>query len=360
MSIYLFPVKGLLTSIDLDLAIGRVRLLGPDRAKVQLHHAADPSSLPQLLRGDFDEFETELGSCVAARVEAEDKDVAVDLVEAALDVLRVFLYTRARAKMPTFGMTDGGLGGAVQYADLGSGGLGWFRIGHFTGVHITEESAQAYVGSNFAAIAGAAVGAPAPTHNQAKALTAIRLASRALLTHDPATQTVLMMTAAEVLLFGPGEKSKTYRLAQRCAFLLCGRPDGGLCGRDRDSCLILTADLSSGGAGMKQLKKIEEMSSVDRRWCCSEWLNVLDWYDIRSEVVHEGGTVGHRDASRVSFWLVNRLLPATLDWYTENPENPHAAIESALRGLPQPPSWQLEYETAYQELADDGAFGEAP
>lgn len=60
MSIYLLPVKGLLTSIDLDLAIGRVRLLGPDRAKTQLHDTADPAALPEALRSHFDEFESEL------------------------------------------------------------------------------------------------------------------------------------------------------------------------------------------------------------------------------------------------------------------------------------------------------------
>jgi len=81
---------------------------------------------------------------------------------------------------------------------------------------------------------------------------------------------------------------------------------------------------------------------------------------VRHEVGsrHEGGAVDRRDADRVSFWLVNDLLPAVLDWYTENPEKPHQAIESALRGLPQPPAWQLNYGRAYQDLADGGAFDE--
>lgn len=360
MPIYLLPVAGLRPSIDLDLAIGRVRMLGPDRAKAYLRGAADPALLPEMRRLDFEEFEAELASCVAALVEAEDKDGAVDLVETALDVVRVFLSTRSLSQMPSFGLTDGVLAGAVRYADLDAGGIGWFRIGHVTGVHLTEATVQAYVASDFAHLAGAAVGASKADASQTRALTAVRLGSQALLTHDSATRVVLAMTAAEVLLFGPREKSTSYRLAQRSAFLLCGRPNGELCGRSRDSCLILKADLGGGDLGYKQLRKVRDLSAVDLRWRCSQWLDVLGWYDIRSDVVHKGGTVDRGDASRVTFWLVNRLLPTTLRWYATNSIEPHLAIESALRALPQPPRWQLDYAKAHEQLATDGASDVPP
>ena len=210
----------------------RVRLLGPDRAKAALRGSVDPAVLPETYRPDFAEFEAELASCVAALVEAEDKDAAVDLVETALDVVQVFLFTRTGAQMPPFGLTDGILAGAVRYVDLDAGGIGWFRIGHVTGVHLTADTVEAYVASDFATLPGAAVGAPNPDSSQAEALTAIRLALQALLTHDSATRVVLAKTAAEVLLFGPGEKSTT-DLPNARRSSLCGRPDGELGGRGR-------------------------------------------------------------------------------------------------------------------------------
>ena len=357
MSTFLFPVKGLLTSIDLTLSIGSVQLLSPAQAREKLNEAIDRSAIPEVLLGSVEDFDTELGGCVAALVDADNREDAVDLVETALDVLRTFLYTRVVAQMPSFGITDGFLGAAVQYADLCSGGIGSFRIGHFTGVHVTAETVAAYEESHISGVAGAAVGSRAATPAQAQALAAIRLASQALLTHDPGMRTVLAMTAAEVLLFAPGEGSRSLRLAQRAAFLVCGLPKGQLCGRGRPSCLILKADLADDGDGYKQLQKVEKLGNVDTRWRCSEWHHVLDWYAIRSQLVHEGKKVDRRDASRVVYWLVSSLLPAALEWYGGHPESPNAQLVAAMRALPEPPAEYLQYEAAYSELASRGAFG---
>lgn len=263
---FLFPVEGLLTNIDLTMDIGSVQLLSPDRANEKLSEAIDRSALPEVLIGSVEDFAIKLRGCVAALVDADSREDAVDLVEAALDVFRTFLYTRAMAQMPSFGITEGVLGAAVQYADLSSGGIGWFRIGHFVGVHVTAETVAAYNDSRFSGVPGVAVGSSEATPAQAQALAAIRLASQALIAHDSGMQTVLAMTAAEVLLFGPGEASKNFRLAQRAAFLVCGLPEDQLCGRGRPSCPILKVDLADDGGGYKQLQRVEKLGNVDARW----------------------------------------------------------------------------------------------
>jgi hypothetical protein len=261
--------------------------------------------------------------------------------------------------MASFGLRHGVLGGHVEYADLQNGGLGGFRIGHFTGVSLDQAAIEGFLASPFGTVAGAAIGAADATQVQRRALIATKLTSQALISQDPSTRTVHAMTAAEVLLFGPTENFRTYVLARRATFLLCRHEDGKLCGRDRDSCVVLTTDPTV-GRGTDELVKIRKVGNADFRWRCSEWHHVLDWYSARSQVVHEGETVARKPASQLVFWLTHRLLPAALDWFVEHPDDPDGAMGVSLAELPQAPADQMEYQARYQELANRGVFSESP
>ncbi len=359
MPAYLLPISGLKSDADVRLNIGAVQLLGEPQAQAQLESAFPGNELPVLLAQELDGFARELQGNVTARVQASDRDDAVDLVETALDVLRVFLYGRALAQMPSFGIRQGVLGGSVRYADLDASGIGWFRIGHVTGVGLTEETCSAFDSSPFNSVCAAAIGAGDVTDAQRRGLIAIRLASQALLSHDPSIQTVLSMTAAEVLLFGPTEDSAKLQLARRSAFLLCGSPDGTLCGRGRDSCVILTTDPNA-PAGRKATRKLRALGDYDYSWRCSEWHRVLDWYDTRSAVVHHGHAVSRDSASLVVYWLLHDLIPHTLRWFREHPDDSIGALLAGLAQLPDPPADQPDFDTVYNELADRGVFKEAP
>lgn len=357
MPTYLFPVYGLTAEIQFSLAIGTVELIDADQARAAFVAALEGRELPELLKSRADQFATGLEDRVVARVDAEEREDAVDLAEAALDVLRSYLETRSHYEMASFGLRHGVLGGFVEYADLRSGGVGGFRIGHFTGVGLHQDAIDGFLASSFSTVAGAAVGASVATQAQRRALVATKLASQALISQDPSTRTVHAMTAAEVLLFGPKENFKTYVLARRATFLVCGRQDGALCGRDRDSCVVLTTDPAV-TRGTDELVKIRKLGNADFNWRCSEWHHVLDWYAARSQVVHEGQTIPRKPASQMVFWLTHRLLPAALDWFAENPDDPDLAMSVALAQLPDPPVDQAEYNARYLELASRGVFNE--
>lgn len=359
MPAYLLPIIGLKTDADVHLDIGAVQLLGRPQANAELENALPGNELPGALAQEVDGFAREFQGNVTARVEAPDRDDAVDLVETALDVLRGFLYGRALAQMPSFGIRQGVLGGSVRYADLDAGGIGWFRIGHVTGVGLTEETCSAFDSSPFNSVCGAAVGTSDISDAQRRGLIAIRLASQALLSHDPGLQTVLSMTAAEVLLFGPTEDSAKFQLARRAAFLLCGSPEDKLCGRGRDSCVILTTDPNAPG-GKKATQKLRALGNYDYTWRCSEWHRVLDWYDSRSAVVHHGHPVSRENASPFVYWLLHDLIPQALRWFSEHPNESISALLAELARLPEPPADQLEFDIVYNELASRGAFKQSP
>lgn len=359
MPTYLLPVRGLTTEIEFTLNIGTVELIDADQARDALFAAFEGKNLPEVLKDRVDQFSVDIGTRVVARVEADEREDAVDLAEAALDVLRAYLDTRSHFEMASFGLRHGVLGGHVDYADLKNGGLGGFRIGHFTGVGLEQDAIDGFLASPFSVVAGAAVGATDATQAQLRALVATKLASQALISQDPSIRTVHAMTAAEVLLFGPAENFRTYLLARRATFLLCRHQDGKRCGRDRPSCVVLTTDPAMGG-GTDELVKIRKVGNVDFRWRCSVWHHVLDWYSARSQVVHEGKAVARKPAAQLVFWLTHQLLPAALDWFAEHPNDPDGAMAFALAELPEAPADQMEYKARYLDLASRGVFGGDP
>jgi len=352
---YLLPVRGLTTDLEVSLRIGPVELIDANQARGAFAGAMDGRNLPEVLEARAEEFAADLGNRVVARVEAQVREDAVDLAESALDVLRAYLDTRATSEMASFGLRTGVLGGHVEYAELQTGALGGFRIGHFTGVGLTRDSVDGFDSSPFSVVAGAALGATDATQAQRRALIATKLASLALISHDPSIRTVHAMTAAEVLLFGANEKFKTYELARRASFLLCGHDDGKLCGRGRDSCVVITTDAQT-RSGLDELVKIRKLGDADYRWRCSEWHHVLDWYSARSKVVHDGETMERKGARQLVFWLTHRFLPAALQWFADHPDDPNGALVAALGELPEAPVEQCEYKNRYLELASRGVF----
>ena len=76
-------------------------------------------------------------------------------------------------------------------------------------------------------------------------------------------------------------------------------------------------------------------------WLCSEWHRVVDWYDLRSDVVHGAGpTVTYKDASNALFWALKYLTEPMVCWLSEHPNDPVGDLDRAIADLPPAPDWE--------------------
>lgn len=334
------PVRGL--TVDATMQVGPVTLL-PEQAarKLAIDRAAE--DLHPVLAELLGDFADSLENAVAA-VEAPDRDAAMLLVEDALAVVRAWVDSIALTKPATFGLRDGNWFGVVDFVDMDSGGAGWTRYGHPVGMGLPREKIEAFEESTYASYVASAIGAEASTEGQRRALLACRLLSQASLTLDPAVGVVLSMTAAEALLIEPkvpgGRRPpKARSLAQRASFFLCGVQEQEVCGRGRETCPYLALSPDS-----PEYMDLLRRAASDGRWVCSEWFRFHNWFDLRSEIVHEGAPCDEKEASRVHYWMTRWLLPQAVTWLAEHPDNPVADLESAIRNLPTMPDWESKLE----------------
>jgi hypothetical protein len=336
---FVIPIDGL--TIPGPWQVGVVEFLDPDSTRKLVRSHASASRQNPKRAAAVDEFLDGL-TFASAHVRAESREAATDLVGSALEVLRVFQQSEARWVTTMFGL-PGELRSLSQLAYLEMGeeaaGVGWHAEGHHAGWTFRDQPThfQAHPGFVFAAHA---VGKPQPTEGERRALLGIQLASLAILEHRPGPQLLFSVMAAEAMLLKRDNGPQAHRLAQRCAFFLCGREDQETCARQADTCPALGNDPST-RPGLAALKAFRVRGNLDDRWRCSEWHHVLDWYDIRSEVVHAGQLqAAEGEAGQAIFWLVTRLVPEVLNWLADHPETPIDDLDAAIRALPDPPDWE--------------------
>lgn len=152
-----------------------------------------------------------------------------------------------------------------------------------------------------------------------------------------------LVGALEAWLLPRSSTGQTFRLARAIAFFGCGRQDGDLCGRSRETCpyLELNPDVDA------ERRKLKRLQAAGARppWRCSEWHRVVGWYDDRSDVVHGAGPViSYKEASRAAHWVCRNLAEPILQWLADHPADPVGALATEIAGLPPAPDWAAVFD----------------
>lgn len=334
MQTFFFPVEGLTVEVAWD--VGPVEIRPGAEALTDLRTSIQNDQALSVA----DEMFADHGTGAIAQVDASDRDDALALVGAAVDVLRVYQHVRHwQYPIGQFGLA-GDLGqGALIYGQIGGdrAGTGWMHRGDRLGwtFSATEDwSAEA----TFRQVA-AAIGRASPTEGERRALVGAHYLSRAIADHRAPFRMVALVTALEAMLLPRRGRSQTFKLARAISYFGCGRHDGNLCGRSRDTCpyLGLDPDLN---ADRRQLVRLRT-DGAEPPWLCSEWHRVVDWYELRSDVVHGAGPhIDSKDASNALYWVIKHLTEPILEWLMMHPVDPTAELELAIGSLPTTPDWE--------------------
>lgn len=125
---------------------------------------------------------------------------------------------------------------------------------------------------------------------QARALLAIELLSQAWLSDQPDVRLLIAAMALEVLLAESSDREKKVRVARRAAYFACGSPNTGHCcpGGYPAACPFLTLPLVARGKPGPALEQLIRDARAGTIVGCSRFLEVLDIYEGRNTIVHEG------------------------------------------------------------------------
>lgn len=339
---FIVPIEGL--TVSAPWQVGAVRISPPDQLPaLDVARAVSQGSPAQ---GIFDQDVAEMKCNALAEVEAVNIDSALDVIEDAVDVLRVYQQARALTQCATFGLPGDTYRSRVFYAQVGERtGFGGLARGEFLGWTFTEANLADFSTSTAFRFVADAVGVATPSEGARRALLGVELLSQAIMTHRPGLKLFGVVQALEAMLLRGDGGPKKLSLARYVAFFGCGSVEGDLCGRQRPTCPYLALDPASDRDG-KKLRELKERSDADHWWRCSEWQQVVQWYDLRNRAAHgEGRLVELKDASTAEYWVLHYLLEPILEWLRLHQEEPVEALEQAVAALPDPPDWETLAET---------------
>lgn len=280
------------------------------------------------------------GSLVGREDRTEALEEALDTVADALDLLRAFQYEQAMTQPTMFGLPGEVRRSHLQYlaaADRDEDGAaeaarspawaGFRNRGDVLGYTFDYQSKQTFESGPLGRLA-AFIGARDLPVGPVRARLAVRLLSQAIREHRPAMRTLNSVMAVEALL----GKMRTRQLAQRVVALTCGAPFEDVCGRTRDACAYLAADLTV----TRENQAVDKLSKNPGDYFCSEWFEFLDRYEARSGVAHGDPTVTvtKDDADKDLYWAVKRLLPPAVTWLLDHPDDPGSALAADIRSRP--------------------------
>lgn len=335
MARFLIPIAGLRVPSAWTIGPVVVRPSDDVRAELDREFGDRPGREP------FEELLAEQQAGAIADLDAADHDHAIDVVAKAVDVLRVFQHVQHwTSALTQFGLSGDLSRGVIPYAELGDErrGYGFTTRGEHLGWAFVDD--EEWNSASLFHWVASGIDAASPTEAQRRALIGVQLVSQALVEQRAAFKMVGLVTALEAWLLPRHRGSQTYRLARAIAYFGCGRHDNNLCGRDRDTCPYLALDPGMPNEA-KELKRLRDRGNTDVRWRCSEWHRVVDWYDLRSDIVHGAGPeIEPRDASNSLFWVVRYLTVAILEWLEAHPHDPIAALDTAVAKLPPMPDWE--------------------
>lgn len=329
MTTFLIPVDGL--SVESSWSVGQTEILSAAAATqwVAERRVTPTSDFDPYLEPFFDQ--PTAGSF--ARVTSADARNAIDAAASAVDVLRVYQQSISRVQTTMFGLPGEHSRASVTYVSFDEKiGTGTIHLGEPLGWTFNDDERRNFEASVPFQFAASCVGSSTLTTSQKLVQVAVQLSSQAILATRPHMQFLSAVMAIEALLLERSNQPGSLRLARRCAYFTCGYPDD-FCGRDRPACVILTA--STDRKSVRTLRGQRELGDADVRQRCSEWHRVLDWYDTRSTIVHEGSTeVTDKEASRIIFWLTHHLLPGAMTFFAEHENDPLGELDAAIAALP--------------------------
>lgn len=332
---FFIPVEGL--TIPERWTVGPVQMRPALEVIPQLRRAA----VAPWRAERFEEDVEKASVTTFGEIAAESFDQAFDQVALAVDVLRVLQHVRHyTTRLTQFGVMGSVPRSVVHYGvldDEARAGHGWTRRGEAVGWKFTDshewKSATAF------RWAADAIGSRAPTEAAQRALIGLQLLSQALVEHRPTLKMVQLVTALEAWLLPRDRGTQTYRLARSVAYFGCGRHDNSLCGRSRETCLYLGLDPTSS----PDLRKLKRLRAVGEHppWRCAEWHRVVDWYDMRSDVVHGAGpNIEMRDANNALYWAMRYLTEPILNFLSAHENEPIDGLDREIAALPVMPDWE--------------------
>jgi hypothetical protein len=347
----LLPVIGL--SIARPWQVGRV-LLHPPGSAAGLIEAACASSVNGALQPEEEsqilQAANRLNRCVVAEVSVSRTGsvaVAEQMVESALAVLRLVQRMANTSWLVSF--QGFGLPGRVNTASydfvnltggrtrpVGVPEVGFRAVGTIMGgATLGEDLHQAWMNDPvYRFIHEALACAEADrTPLQARALLAIELLSQAWLSDQPDIRLLAAAMALEVLLAESSDQEKKVRLAKRSSYLACGAPDVGVCcpGGRRAACPFLILPLRARGKPGPELEQLIRDARAGAVPSCRMFLDVLDIYDGRNTIVHEGRlrpTIFEpRPDTR---FIEHAVLKPALTWFSEHLEAELAELDMEI------------------------------
>jgi hypothetical protein len=141
--------------------------------------------------------------------------------------------------------------------------------------------------------------------------------------------------ALEVLLAEPSDQEKKVRLARRVSYLACGSASVGRCQNGhRVACPFLTLPLTPKGQPSPDLRQLIDDVSAGTVRGCNRFLDVLDIYDARNTIVHQGRLRATIFESRPDTRFIESvLLRLALTWFSEHLEADLTELDNEIASL---------------------------
>jgi hypothetical protein len=293
---------------------------------------------PTYVHADFRRLVRQGNVTAFAEVPRNDVTQAVELASQAVDVLRIYeRHDHDWAMHGQFGVASQLRTTQVPCITAGPGALGVTVVpeSHFTGTKIDH---LAFADDDLFQWLAASIGEPAPSEGQRRALIGLEMLSEAVIA-PPRAAAVALVTALEAWLKPERDGPLTYTLARAVAYLGCSSHSSVQCGRGRDTCPYLAYNLTDARI-TKNLKRLRSIGA-DPPWRCAEWQITVDWYELRSDIVHgRRPEIDRREIANQVHRGYRRLAIPILRWLADHPDDPIGDLDAAIARLPDAPDWE--------------------
>lgn len=325
---YVVPVEGLQT--PRSFGIGPVTIY-PSTDDLQCLEPAEKSDVfNEWIARSTDQYRA------VAMVDSDSVENALDTIEQALQVFRVFQYGLMRAAHYLhFGLPGEIYSGKIIFFHKGptNSGMGFHDSGLHLGFELQESGIEGWENhAESLQMAASAINNEAASDGAKRALNGVKLFSQSILTKDPDLRVLLVMAALEGMLKPAEKRSRSLILARKLSFLSCWQP--GHCGTfGGQPCPYLLFNPSV-PADQKLLVRLEELSKQNNIWTCTYWAMVITWYDTRSGIAH-GNPEGlvRSEASRFAYWAYHQYVGPVLTWMTNHPDSPVEELDIEIAAL---------------------------
>jgi hypothetical protein len=283
-----------------------------------------------------------LDSSAVAEVTVADQGEASSLVSSALSLLRIVQHVQnpmGDSTYQVFGLPGETSAAVVDYVifDKGTMTTGNARVGALGGWELTDDDNAAWLTDPAYRFLDEAlrVREAQRTMLQRRALIAAELLSQAWLSWKASVRLLNFVQAMEVLLGEKDDRAKKFRLARRVAYFACGWPGPRYTDGGRHACPYLSLPLTSGDL-RQRLADVKRARSQGRPADCTQFHDVLDLYEARNRVVHEGWLPETGQDFRFETWMIAAVvLRPVLTWFADHPGADLAELDAEIAALPE-------------------------